>query len=564
MGDLQKLLDKANAHYSSGEFLEAAAAFGELVPRAPPANKGQLMLHQAVSLLNGNKLEESVEVFDALLEMNEDQVIPNALAGKARALQRLNRLDLACETFEKCLAIEGGNSTANWIELVQCYNAAEKFEKALEASEKGLEKEPQHFDKLRNARIIAFFKLDRMLEAIEDVNDILAKKSAADLRPEEILLYCEIMQQKGQDLMNNAGNNANQLKEAKSLFQKALDLDNTAQACFLMAIAHLKSKEDSEALQWLEKAKSIDNEHWRSCVVMGTLLMRPENQNYEQAIANFQQAMDISPDANNVEVNFNKGFAHYSLKNPEDAKKCLLFVYENDKTNWRSSAMLGMISLEEENWKAAIDFLTHAIGAANGEADASLHFNLAYAYMMLNMYKEAMDEFNTAFAMDPSNAGAKEAATRMQHEFEKEQERIKAEEERQRKLEEERIAAEKEAARLQKEAKLAEQRAKEEKDRKVREEAIKKAKEEERKAKEAVEEAKRKVEEEKALKIKKKREAAERRRKRLEELRVLVGPPQSYRARRPSLDLIPVGNTESNATSYANWYNKKIVRGEKD
>lgn len=382
------------------------------------------------------------------------------------------------------------------------------------------------------------------MESLEDIFAVLEKKPVDQLKSEELQLYTEVFIMKGQELMN-----ANNLPEAKQYFQRVYDLVRSPTSMFLMGVSELRAKNDKEAEKWLKDAiEKLETDPvkvpngWKMRVALGTVYMRPDTEDFEKATEQFTKAMKMSDEAKNANVQFNNGFALMKLGKEVEAKSSFEFVYQKDPSNWISAALLGVIVLNEKDYERAIEVFTTAIEASNGQADDSIYYNLAYAYMMLNKYKEAMENFNKAYELNPANAAAKQAAELMTAEHKAEEERLlqeEAEKEKERLEEEARIVKEKEAERLKQDAIDKEQKM-------IAEKAVKEA-------------AQEKEEAEKQKEIKK-REAIDRKKKRMEDLRMRVGDPQKYRARRPSLDLIPIGNTNKNAKAYVDWFNHSIMK----
>eukprot|EP00924_Labyrinthula_sp_SR-Ha-C_P015102 maker-scaffold_9-snap-gene-8.56-mRNA-1 protein AED:0.00 eAED:0.00 QI:56/1/1/1/1/1/2/90/546 len=539
--DLNEKLAEANKADERKDYETAAGLYRELLNEAPENVHGKLSLYLGVSCYNSGKLDEALNAFKRAVASGDETVIVNAHSGISKCYERQNKWDMAIPAMEKLREVDQKKEFFKWSLLAHAYNQSNQFEKALDAGAKGLEEQPDDFEKFHNERIFAFFKLNKPMESVEDVEAILSKKPANELRTEQVQLYAEVLLQMGHSFMT-----AGVFDKSREYFLRAHDLRQTSNAKFLLGVNCLRlGDQDKMAEKWLkdaiESSPKGEGELWKYHVALGTVYMRPDTLSYENAIKAFEDAISLSKEAKNPNVCFNAGFALMKLNQDDKAKEMLQFVYSTDPANWIASALLGTIMVNKAEYEDAIDVLTSAIEHSNGEADDSVYYNLAYAYMMLNRFKEAEEFFKKAAEKNPNNEAAKAAVLRMGDEVkrqaEEEAEKLRLDEE-----ERQRVAEEK---KRQEEIEEMKRVAKEK-------EAVAAAE------KAAAEEKARVAEEEKQRKIKI-QEAKERKRKRLEELRLNIGGPQNNRLRRPSLDLIPVGNTSNKGGDYVSWYNKNIV-----
>lgn len=117
MTDLNAVLATANAHYSAGEFAQAAKVFGELISKAPDQFKGQLNLQQGASFFNSKNYEAAVNSFNNAIATGDEKVIPEARALKARAIERAGKLDEACDAYDEYFKTDPKGEFAKWAEF---------------------------------------------------------------------------------------------------------------------------------------------------------------------------------------------------------------------------------------------------------------------------------------------------------------------------------------------------------------------------------------------------------------------------------------------------------------
>lgn len=103
----------------------------------------------------------------------------------------------------------------------------------------------------------------------------------------------------------------------------------------------------------------------------------------------------------------------------------------------------GAVLLDEKEYEEAVPVLQHAIKASNGKADDTVHYNLAYALLMLQRLEESLEEFEQAKKLNPNNPSVIQAIAQLKPAIE-EKRRIDEEFEKQQALEEqERLEQEK-------------------------------------------------------------------------------------------------------------------------
>mmetsp|Transcript_22613 Transcript_22613/g.27664 ORF Transcript_22613/g.27664 Transcript_22613/m.27664 type:complete len:405 (-) Transcript_22613:1281-2495(-) len=394
--------------------------------------------------------------------------------------------------------------------------------------------------KLRNERIFAFFKLGKPMESVEEVTEILKQNELGSLRPEQIELYSNVLTQKANNLQED-----NKFDEAITYLEMVDNGNRSPDSQYQLGLCYLRAGEEGKAVPYLENAVEGNGNNWKYRVGLGTAYMRPGVAEFEKAAEHLGKALEFPEARQEAEssISFNYALALMRTGRDDEAKAPLETVYEKDKSNWIAAALLGTVyvSPSQEMYAEAIPVLIHAIDTSNGAADDSVYYNLGYAYLMLGRFKDAADAFRQALEKNPNNEMAKNALERAEQAVKEEEEAKRAAEEAARLEAERQAEAERRAAELA----AAEKAAKDA-------EAKRKAHEEKERYEREQRELKEEAERQRQLKI---AEERKRREKRIKDMQVRLGPDRE-RLRRPSLDLIPTGNTAKNAFGYADWYNK--------
>lgn len=541
MTDLQAVHAEAIQHYNNGQFASAIPLFDQILAERPDL-AGQVNLSKGACLFQTGDYDAAVTAFDSVIASNDEAVKADAYLNRGKALERMDKFGDAADSYSNAVSMKPEHAAA-WGDIAHCYNAAKQYEQALDAAAKGLEASPATYMKLRNERIFALFKLERPMESVAEVEAILEQNSLGALKPEQIELYSNILTEKANELQN-----AGDFPGALVYLEMVNNGNQTPNSLYQLGLCHLRGGNDKEAVDFLEKAVAGDGANWKYRVGLGTACMRPSIADYEKAATHLGEAYtnpalgDAKPS-----VAFNYALALMRVGRDAEAKGPLEFVYEKDKGNWIASALLGTVLVTEKEFAPAIPVLINAIEASNGAADDSVYYNLGYAYLMLGMFKEAEDAFKQALAKNPNNEMAQNAfeqASAAVKEQEEEERRVEAEKEAERQRQ---IQAEKEAAEM-----VAREKAAKDAAAKQKIAAEKAAKEQARKEAEAA------AEEQRRFKI---QEARERRERRIKAMEAKFGPAANSRTRlrRPSLDLIPTGNTRKGAEGYVSWYNDKMA-----
>mmetsp|Transcript_14833 Transcript_14833/g.17335 ORF Transcript_14833/g.17335 Transcript_14833/m.17335 type:complete len:545 (-) Transcript_14833:1932-3566(-) len=539
MADLQKIYEEANAAYGQKRFADAIPLYKQILD-AKPDLAAQINLNMGACYFQDGQLDNAVAAFDSAIAA--DATLAGAYINKGKVLERQEKFEEAADSYSN--ALKHDSTLKCSADIAHCYNQGKQYEKALQAAAEGLERDPDDYMKLRNERIFSFFKIQKPLDAVTDVEEILKLNMLGELRPEQIELYTNILNQKSNSLQEQSN-----FDEALKYLEIVDSGNRTPDSQYQIGLCNLRKGDDAAAVKHLGNAADSDPNNWKYQVALGTACMRPGVADFNKAADHLGKALE-NPETRQdpgteCSISFNLALALMRSERDDEALAPLETVYAKDKSNWIGAGLLGTVYVSEKQkeWEKAIPVLLHAIEASNGAADDSVYYNLGYAYLMLGMFKEAAEAFNKAAQLNPDNKQAADAFGRAQKAVEEEEAAAAAAAE----AERVRLEQEAEAKRKAEEAAAAEKAAKDAAAKKAAQEERERI---EREAKEAAEEAER----QRQFKI---AEARARRERRIKEMQVKLGPNRGgERLRRPSLDLIPKGNTSKGAFAYADWYNK--------
>lgn len=189
-----------------------------------------------------------------------------------------------------------------------------------------------------------------------------------------------------QYLLGNIYSRLNRLEEAENIFQALLrtEPDRFLKCYFDLSAISLKRHDDTGALTFLEKAKSVDS--GRASYESGLIFMRLKQ--FERAIDAFDQAIAQKPQIA-FECQMQKASAYAQLKQKSKAKKILKEVLAMD--------------LPAERKEAASRLLEELEAGSRAEKPWYLSVSLGIQYDD-NVFQQPLEQVN----LSPSTQGAKD------------------------------------------------------------------------------------------------------------------------------------------------------------
>ncbi len=344
---LEEALQQATIHAQAGRWPQARKLCGLILQAAPnhvetrsllqriqDAEKAQapqqqkgagaehigMILQRAVGLHQAGRLEEAIQLYGQVVQIDSGQVMAHNNMGSA--LQDLGRHEEAITCFERALALTPEDPDLHYNmghvlaqlgrfqEAVICYRAAterssddplppnnlgnvlmllEDDREALAAFDEALRRLPDYHQTHAN-RGLALMKLGRLEEAEQSMRRAMMPSRHPDIAPPSPQEIAKNLNNLGNLLLKQA-----HLQEAKRCFQTAIDQDpNSTEAHSNLGLMLHKEGKTQEALKSYQSALSISDHDPKLHNDLGCLLRAHDK--LHQAADHFQRAVELNPD----------------------------------------------------------------------------------------------------------------------------------------------------------------------------------------------------------------------------------------------------------------------------
>lgn len=215
--DLQKVYEEAQALTQKGDFLQAAQLYQQIIENRPELAEAHL--NQGACYFRAGELDKGLAAFDSAIAL--DGNLFSAHFNKGKILARMGDFEQAAGSFEKALELKADPRI--YEDMAHAYNKTQQYEKALDTAAKGIKANEEKFlETLHNERIFAFFKLNRPVDALDDVEAVLKQKPWDKLRSEQVGLYTAVLTGKGHELMD-----AGKYADAVLYFERVNEVEPT-------------------------------------------------------------------------------------------------------------------------------------------------------------------------------------------------------------------------------------------------------------------------------------------------------------------------------------------------
>ncbi len=171
-GRADAFLDLGTAYEESRDFAQAAEAYEKYVA-LKPANPWTGLLRLGLCRLELNQPEAAVAALSEALKLQPNDVKTNFTL--ADAYVRAKSLDKAEATYKALVGLNPEGATTYYGKIIQMYDEAGQYDKAIEAARKIIEMNPKNELAVFNLGIM-FLKLQRTDEAVQAFRDALAIK----------------------------------------------------------------------------------------------------------------------------------------------------------------------------------------------------------------------------------------------------------------------------------------------------------------------------------------------------------------------------------------------------
>jgi len=211
------------------------------------------------------------------------------------------------------------------------------------------------------------------------------------------------------ETLNNLGTaylNDGKLNEAFVEFQKALALNprNKETLNYLGYISTRFRKYD-DAISYYNKAISIDPNYAEAVHNLGVTYADMEA--WDEAIKYFKAALSNPVYSTPAQAYSNLGYAYYRKGDFVNAEKSLREAMMRNPVFPMATYILGLVYVETNNDKSAIEEFKKAIGVVPDYADA--HWELAKIYLRTGQKARALKHFEVVAEKDTNTARRREA-----------------------------------------------------------------------------------------------------------------------------------------------------------
>ncbi|MCR4396283.1 MAG: tetratricopeptide repeat protein [Candidatus Saccharicenans sp.] len=125
-------------------------------------------------------------------------------------------------------------------------------------------------------------------------------------------------------------------------------------------------------------------------------------QDYEKAVAGFQEAIGLSP--NNWAYHFNLGLAYKKLNKLVEARAAFAKAVELNPDSFSANKEMGELLARESEFEAASGYYRKAVSLSPNDPDA--HYNLGVCLVNIGQSEEAQGHFQMAVSLKPDYAEA--------------------------------------------------------------------------------------------------------------------------------------------------------------
>ncbi|MCX8160499.1 MAG: tetratricopeptide repeat protein [Candidatus Saccharicenans sp.] len=274
--ELKEVYFELGTAYEELQDLARAAENYEKYARSGPANPFPAWLKLAQTYQRLNQPDRAIAAFREALKINPDDL--NSNYNLAKLLAETNQLDEAEAVFKKLAAMNQRDAITYYGQIMQMYDRAQKYDKAVEAARKIVEINPKNEVALYNLAIM-YDRLGQLEEAASTLNECLAVKG------------------------------------------------DYTHAWFNLGIVYDKMKKHPEAVEAFKKYTALapdDPSGWLNIGLEYMLL-----KDFEKALPNLEKSVSLNP--NNAVAQYNLGITYINLKDNYSAREVLKTLQKLDQ-----------------------------------------------------------------------------------------------------------------------------------------------------------------------------------------------------------------------------------------
>ncbi len=366
--------------YQTGQFQEAE----EICARgmALDAKRAAFVYLRAISLLNLQKMPDSLQMFDKLLVLQPDNFI--AMNERGVVLAQMGRFEEALQGFQSAI-----NTKPDYAEGISNYANAlqelDRFPEALACYDNAIALKPDHAESHFN-RAHILQKLNNYEQALASYNTTI--KYAPN--------FAEAYSNRGNVLQS-----LERFEDAITDYVKAISLEpRNPENYSNLGNALLKLERTDEALANQNKAISLEPRYAEAHSNRGNVFLKLEK--FADAVANYNEAIALNP--NYAEAYSNRAMALHGLEDYETAvENCNLAIQINpnfaEAYSNRANALteLKRFELAQADYDKAIALNPNFVDA---------YINRGNLSQELSHYELALTDYAKALALEPNNYDA--------------------------------------------------------------------------------------------------------------------------------------------------------------
>ncbi len=371
-------------------------------------------LDMALDLIQKEDYDKAKGILKEILD--EDKGNIEALKNLGLCEINLDKPIEAKEYFEKIIELEPSNALSLFY-LGCCHNRIGQKEDAAEIFKKVIEIRPQYLDAYKNLSMIyvEFNKIDEAIQTAEKALSnpmiepdyslyyIIATSYMLKKEPNQALGYllkARELDSSNISILNSLAScymNLNEIEKAKEVLLNTYELDqNNALTCFNLGVLYQAQENYEEAKKYLNIAYKIEptitmlsslanctlksGDYENACVMYKNLkMLYPNNLNYSLTYIDILEKLE------------------YNQQALEVINELLVLDDKNSDLIKKKGALLRKLNLCKESIE------TFDILVKRGKIDVEVYYNLAFNYVQMEDYDNAVEMFKKCITLEPNN-----------------------------------------------------------------------------------------------------------------------------------------------------------------
>lgn len=332
--------------------------------------------------------EEALEFYNKAIDRNGKDIY--FLNCKAEFLLKIKNYDESIRVSEESLKLEEEQEIAYYNRAKALYEMRYYID-ALDDCYKSIEIYPYYLE----AYITILDIYDKYRE-FSRMKDVISRMDELNLKNKKIDLYkIKVLASTGE--LESAKNDA--LNLVKSLECSCESKELLAEVYFTLSEIYEEDENKEEALKNINKALELNSNNIEYYYFKAYIFLKLER--FKEAIDIYNFIIEKEPNEN---AYINRAGAYRKLNNNSKAKKdCKEAIKINDKSFPAYDTLANIYHYDEHNWEKAIENYEKMLEISSGEEDMDLYSTLAFLYIKIKKYDEALKISNVGLEKYPCN-----------------------------------------------------------------------------------------------------------------------------------------------------------------